>query len=132
VFIGIVGFRVSAPLDVDHQTLQWSRFDAKEIEQSLGNGKLVLIFGNPLYHVEGATLKAFFAAPDVTKAIGNTNAVLFYLEYEGWHDDDVDALFRLTRRIKEPIIVFLKKGQQPRYFDASTRSEILTFASANE
>ena len=130
VFIGFFGFRVSPPLDAGHQTLQWNRFDAKEIERNLDNGKLVLIFGNPLYHVEGAMLSAFFADPDVTKAIENTNAVLFYLEYEGWYHEDVDALFELTRRIKEPIVVFLKKGQQPQYYDASTTNEILTFAFA--
>ncbi len=94
--------------------------------------KIVLVFGNPLYHLEGKTLKEFFSAPDVAKALVNTNADLFYHEYHGWYDEGVDALFELTRRIKAPIVVFMKKGQQPRYFDAATRGAILTFAAANK
>jgi len=48
--------------------------------------KIVLVFGNPLYHLEGKTLKEFFSAPDVAKALVNTNADLFYHEYHGWYD----------------------------------------------
>jgi len=127
---GVFVFLALAQTDGDPQALQWRSFDVKEIEQSLDEGKLVLVFGNPLYHLEGKALKGFFAAPDVANAIGNTNAVLFYLEYDGWYDDDVDDLFRLTRKIKEPIVVFLKKGQQARYFDAGGRNELLTFISS--
>jgi hypothetical protein len=96
--------------DDNRQTLQWRRFDVKEIEQSVNDGKIVLVFGNPLYHLEGKNLKEFFSAPDVAKALVNTDADLFYLEYHGWYDEGVDALFELTRRIKEPIVVFMKKG----------------------
>ena len=91
-----------------------------------------MVFGNPLYHIEGGLLKEFFSTPDVAKSLGNTNVDLFYLEYQGWYDEGVDALFELTRRIKEPIVVFMKKGQQPRYFDAATQGDILTFAAANK
>lgn len=131
VFFAVVFLAALAKPKDDSKPLIGRRFDVQNFRRSLDIGKLVFVFGNPFYHVEGVTLKAHFATPAVTKAIRSANADPFYLEYKSWYDKDVDDLFEQTRRIKESIVVFLKKEQQPRYFDCGTRDEVIEYLREN-
>ena len=105
----------------------WLPFDSKEVARCLDAGDLILIFGNPLYDLEGAAFGEFFDDPDVGALLRRKEIVCFYLQYDELYDDDVQALFGFTRRMKEPVVAIIQKDQKTKYFDFGTKNHLLKF-----
>jgi hypothetical protein len=93
----------------------WSSFNRDEVVRSIDNGEWVILFGNPLYNVEGKVFQSFLEQDTVVDKLKESRAKLYYLEYMT-KEPSTEEFMQLTRKTYSPILAILHSTQTPEYF----------------
>lgn len=93
----------------------WLPFNRNQVLQSIDNGEFVILFGNPLYSVDGEVMKNLLNTKKSVEKLKSSKAKLFYLEYSS-KEPITEEFMQLTRRTYSPILVILHSSMVPKYF----------------
>ena len=96
----------------------WLPFDRDEVNRSLDRGDWVVLFGNPLYHLDGAALAIQFDTKEWAAMLKQSRAKFYYIEYTG-SEPIAEELMELTYKTYSPILAILHSSQTPQYFSIS-------------
>ena len=83
--------------------------------QCIQNGEFVILFGDPIYSVDGEAMKKLLNTKNRVEKLKRSKAKLYYLEYST-KEPVTEEFMQLTRKTYDPILVILHSSMAPKYF----------------